>query len=276
MSKYFFSLLIIVSVFLALPARAEVVTNSGFIPGQIWYSSDALIEGDTVNIYTAVWNGEKNSLSTKVEFYDKNVILGNRDIILAPLELKKVFVPWKITSGDHVISAKIISSLSTIAGKKEKVALGRILTSSDRQFVAVVAKNNQDEPVKISTELKNQINKTSSEINNIFPEKVSSSISNGFAVVDNFRDKTFKQISTTKNETQKEINSNPNFVKTSAETVEVKSSVEDATKKPIAYIKLFIFSILFFIFGNKIIFYAILILVAFYIIRSIYRKIQNR
>ncbi|MFA6251521.1 MAG: hypothetical protein WC603_02765 [Candidatus Paceibacterota bacterium] len=269
MKKYFLSILIIILTIIAFPISAEVVTNSGFIPGQIWYSKDTLVEGETVNIHTAIWNGEKESLSVKVEFYDKNVILGSRDVVLSPSELKDVFVPWKITSGDHVISAKIISSLATISGKKEKVTLDRVTTSTDKQFVPVVVKNAQGESVSGTSSLKDQID-------NVVPDKVSTSVANGFTVVDNFRDKTFTQVSTVRDDTQEEINLLKTKEKTVAETLSTKNNIEDATEKPIAYIKLFIFSILALIFGNKIIFYGLLAIVVFFVLRYLYRKIRNR
>jgi len=278
MKKYFLFLFIILSAFLTLPVYAGVLVNSGFIPGQIWYSKDVLIEGDTVDIYTAIWNGDKEPLSAKVEFYDKNIILGSRDVTLSSLELKDVYIPWKITSGDHVISAKIISSSATISGKKEKVVLSRIITSNDKQFVPVVVKNDVGETVSVDSKLQNQINKTTAEINSILPEKVSAFISNSFTAVDNFRDKTFEQVSTVKDETQKEINliKSEEKEKTLIQTLDVKSNIGDATHKPITYVKLFLFSVLTFIFGNKIVFYGFSILIVFYIIRSIYRKIRNK
>jgi len=277
MKKYFLFSLIIISTVLALPIYAEVSTNSGFIPGQIWYSKDQLVEGDTVNIHTAIWNGDVGSFSAKVEFYDKNVILGSRDIVLASSELKDISIPWKITAGDHVISAKITSSLTTVSGKKEKIILDRIVTSNDRQFVSTLVKNENGEIVSGDKELQNQIDKTSSELKNIIPENVSTTVSNSFSVVDDFRDKTFTQVTTIKNDTEKKIEQIKSEEK---KVVEISSSgnvsLTNATEKPIAYIKLFLFSAFAFILGNKIIFYGLLILIIFYIIRSVYRRIQNR
>lgn len=277
MKKYFLFLLIILpAVCWAFSVNAEVSNNSGFIPGQIWYSKETLTEEETVNIHTAVWNGEKNSLSTKVEFYDKNVILGSRDVIIAPLELKDVYIPWKITSGDHVISAKIISSTLTISDKKEKVVLDRIATSNDRQFVSVVVKNEAGKIVSGDNLLQTQIDKTSSKINSIVPEKVRTSISNIFTLVDNFRDKIFTKVTIIKDKTQKEIDLLKNKDKTVEETLTGKSNIEDATNGQITHIKLFLLSVLVFIFGNKIVFYGLLILIVFYILRGIYRTIRNR
>jgi len=72
MKNYILSISIIFTLFLSAPQYIEAVTNTGFIPGQIWYSKEILVEGETVNIHTAVWNGEKESFMFKVEFYDKN------------------------------------------------------------------------------------------------------------------------------------------------------------------------------------------------------------
>ena len=273
MRKYFIFFILLYLVF--SPKVFALESTTGFIPGQIWYSKETLIEGDTVNIYTAIWNGEKDTVSAKVEFYDKNVILGTREISISSGELKDVYIPWKITSGDHVISAKIISSLATISGKQEKVVLSRITTSGDKQFVPVVVKNNIGESVSGTDMLKNQIDKTTSEINSIVPEKVSTSVSNVFSAVDDLRNKTLTQVDTIKNTTQKEIGKVLGISTVTPQNPAKVNNIQDAVKKPIAYIKLFFLSILSFILGNKIIFYGILILIIFCILRFIYRKIRN-
>jgi len=275
MKKYFLSSLIIFT-FLIIPTFVFATTNSGFIPGQIWYSKDSLIEGETVNIHTAVWNGEKNSISVKVEFYDKNVILGTREVTLVSLELKDVFVPWKITSGDHTISAKITSSTATISGKKENVVLDNITTSTDKKSVSVLIKNKEGDIVSGADTVKTQLENTGEKINDLLPENVSDSISEGFVVLEDFRDKKSIQINQIKDETKKEIDLMKSEEKPILDKVTEKTNIEDATKEPITYIKLFLFSTLAFIFSNKIVFYGLLILIAFFILRKIYRLIRNR
>ena len=97
----------------------------------------------------------------------------------------------------------------------------------------MVVKNNQNESVSGTDTLKNQINKTSSEINSIIPPKVSTSVSDSFTVIDNFRDKTFAQVSTVKNEAQKEINliKKAEQERTVAQTLDEKKNIENATNK---------------------------------------------
>jgi len=279
MKKYYLSTLVILFSFLSLPVYAEVVANSGFIPGQIWYSENKLIEGDTVNVHTAIWNGHKDSYSIKVEFYDKKVVLGDRTVILDSLELKDVYIPWKVTSGDHIISAKIISSELISSGKKEKVVMDRIETSNDKQFVSTVVKNAEGELVSSGDIIKDKINETSSVIGDVVPEKISDSVANGFTTLNDFREKTFTKVDTAKKETKKELGSvlgaSTEVSKDNNKTDNTKD-IQDVVKKPITYIKLFLLSTLAFILGNKIVFYCVLVIIAFYILRFIYRKIRNK
>jgi hypothetical protein len=273
MKKFFLFYFLIVTIFLFSSSLALADNNSGFIPGQIWYSKETLVEGDSVNIHTAVWNGEKDTISARVEFYDKNVILGSRDVTLSASELKDVSVMWKVTSGDHVISAKIISS--TISNKKEKVILSRNETSDDKKYVEIVVKNNTGKVISDTNVLKDQVDKASSELNNIIPEQVSTSVSGGLNTLDNFREDTYKKVSDSKEETQKKLDSFKSNEKIATEVVGGKTNIEDATEKPITYIRLFLLSFLSFVLGNQIVFYAILVLVIFYLIRFVYRKIRR-
>jgi len=276
MRKYYLSISIILFSFLFSPVYAEIMANSGFIPGEIWYSKETLMEGDTVNIYTAVWNGEKNPISTKIEFYDKNVILGSRDITVPSLTLKDVYIPWKITSGDHVISAKIISSTTTISGKTQKIVLDRNATSSDKQTVSVIVKNADGQSVSSSDVIKNKISETSSEISEIIPEKVSSSVSGGIDSLDNFRTESFVKVSEAKDTAKDKLIKIEEQEKKSITTSSDKKDIQEAVKKPVTYVKIFLLSVLAFILDNKIAFYGVLIIIAFYILRFIYFKIRHR
>lgn len=255
---------------------AEEQVNSGFIPGQIWYSSQNLVEGQTVNIHTAIWNGDKNSLSAKVEFYDKNVILGSRDVVVNPLELKDISVPWKITSGDHTISAKITTSTTLVSGKKENITLENNTTSNDKQYVSVTIKDESGKAVSGQDIVKNKINQTGSDLDSIIPEKISPSLKNIFNKIDNFRNETYIKLALSKEETKNELKLIKNKVTTVEESKNDKSNIEDAVKKPITNIKLFLLIVLTLIFMVKIVFYALFVFFVFLILRFIYRKIRNR
>jgi hypothetical protein len=276
MKNIFLIIIFVSSLILTTPSYAQLSNNSGFISGQIWYSQDILKEGKTVNVHTAVWNGDENQLSVKVEFYDKNVILGIRDLVVSPYGLEDVFVPWKVTSGDHLISAKIIYSVSNISGKKETISLVKNEVSAEKIFVPVENKESEVKNVSSNSEIENKIVKVGSEIGDALPPEITSSISDGFESVEVLREKTLKDVTVIKDKAQKDVNVIKSDNSSISKTLTEKKDVEYIVKKPIAYIKLFLFSVLSFILGNKILFYGLSLLVIFYILRFIYRKIRNR
>lgn len=290
MRKYF--LLFILICFVFTPAQYLFGANTtGFIPGQIWYSKDSFVESETVKIYTAIWNNSASALSAKVEFYDKNVILGSRDVLIGASSLKEVSISWKVTSGDHLISAKIISPSISNGGKKESVTLSNSVTEVDKRFIPIVINTVEGKPATSSDIVKSQVEKVTSSVTDAIPDSISEPTMESMGALDDFRANTLKTISSAKIETQQElkelnkntdsnsknINTNSSIEKsTKTPTVKPKTDVVDATEKPIAYLKLFFLSILSFIFGSKIIFYFVVFLVVFFVIRFVYNKIRNR
>lgn len=271
--KNIFLFIIFVSFFVATPSYAQLLNNSGFISGQIWYSQDTLKEGKTVNVHTAVWNGDDNQLSVKVEFYDKNVILGTRDLTISSYSLEDVFVPWKVTSGDHLISAKIIYSVFSISGKKETVSLVKNEVLGEKIFVPI---ENKVEDSSSDNKIENKIVEVGSQITEVLPPGITSSISDGFDTVEVLREKTLQDVTVIKNKAQDDLNIIKSDSPSISKTLTEKNNVEYIVKKPIAYIKLFLFSILSFILGNKILFYGFSLIIIFYILRLIYRKIRGK
>ncbi len=269
---------------------ADTSSTAGFIPGQIWYSQDSLVEGETVKIYTALWNGEATSLVAHVEFYDGKTLLGARDVTVPPSEIQDVSISWKVTVGDHAILAKISSSSTTISGKKQELMLDNNKTEENKTFVQAKA---------ASTDvIKEGIDKATDTVKGIIPTSVPAPIAQSFGSIDSVRATTYADISHTKAETQKRIDALNGVTKvttapidalpkstTSKKNTTVKNPKKaeqspskplDATEKPIAYVKLFLFSILAFIFGYKLVFYGLIALILFFILRFIYRKIRRK
>lgn len=281
--KRFICASLIIFSFIVHPVFADTGTTVGFVPNQIWYSKEPLVENDTVKIYTAIWNGADTATAFHVQFYDGATILGERDITVSALDIQDVSISWKVTAGDHAISAKISSSTATIAGKKEQVSLDYATTSADKQFVPVVVK-------KVTTaDVKSQIDKAESKVKDIVPESVLVPVTTQFNSIDTFRSNTSSKISDAKNETQKAITALDSTTKVAApisskdkkSTVLAPAKVKqpkplDATEKPIAYVKLFLLSIVGFIFGSKFVFYGLIVLIVFFLIRYLYFKIKNR
>ena len=283
MKKYFIYFILVYFIFTP-SVYALDLTATGFIPGQIWYSKDSFVEGDSVDIHTAVWNNNSYPLSVRVQFYDGNVLLGYRDVSIPSLQLKDVSINWKVTSGDHSISAKIISPVIMSSSGEETAVLVHTLTGTDNKFIPILISTANGQPATSSDIIQSQIDKATSSLSSILPDSVSNPLTSNLGVVDNFRASTSKTINDIKNQTQSKIdalnkqdsaNSVSKKVNGKVVVTPNKAGTTDATEKPIAYIKLFFLGVLSFVFGSKIIFYLLIVLVLFYIIRGIFRKIRN-
>jgi hypothetical protein len=265
--------LIVFIIIAFFPFKIWATSVAGFLPNQIWYSPESFGEGETVKIYTAIWNGEENSFSAKVEFYDKNVVLGSRNVVVAPGKVEVVSISWKVTSGDHLISAKIISpTLLNKSGDKEVVSLQNNVTKADKKFIPVKIKKEDEKSTETDQSLKEGINKVSDKIEDLLPENVNQKVSSGILFTENFRSQTLEKITGSQEKTEELI------LELEKRPVENSSnlSLEEATQKPIAQIKLFFLKVLNMIFSHKILFYGLILFFFLSFIRWIYRRIRRR
>ena len=261
-------LIITFSLLFGLSFTLPVFAMSGFVPKQIWYSKEKLTEGDTVDVHTSVWNGEDETVLVKVAFYDEDTILGSREIIVKSQELKDVSITWKVTAGEHIISAKIISSVVVIGDDKKDVSLRYTKADEDKQDV--------EKQKKVVEKVKTTESETSI-VDDILPEKVANSVNAGYNSVDTFRTQTSDKLNTEKDKVKEEVKLLKKEEESKKENVSsTNKKIDEVVKKPFAYIKLFLVSVLSFIFAHKIVFYGLLAFITFYILRLIYRKIRHK
>jgi hypothetical protein len=276
MKKYFFIFALLIFFGNSFFAYAATAQTGGFIPGEIWYSETQFKQGDSVKIHTAVWNGTDSALSAHVEFYDGETLLGSRDVTVDSQTLKDASITWKVTGGDHQISAKISSSSLTANGKKQEVTLSNNSTKENHIFVTPTIKASDGSDLSSGDIVKKEMTKATTAINNVLPS-VTKPVTSGLASIDDFRNNTALVITKNKEDTQKQIDVlNAKNTKEKASKAVPNQKPLDATKKPIAYIKLFFLAVLSFVFGNKFIFYALCAVLLFLILRFLYRKIRRK
>lgn len=269
MKKIFF---IIFLLFFAQSSFALVLdSTTGFVSGNIWYSQAKLTEGDSVKIYTGFWNGENSPVSIKVSFFDKDTLLGTREVEIPALTLKDISIPWSVTSGDHQISARILKATSNQSGTNEDISLVNDEVKNSSMFI----------PKKIGSEVgAEKLGELGEKVIGVLPDDVSEPISSSVVEIDLFRQKTSTQIDNGIKEAKekiKQIDLNTNSTGDSSKT-EVKSGKDslDGTEKPIAYLQLYLLTVASFIFSHSFLFYGLIIVLIFFVIRLIYRKIRGR
>lgn len=245
--------------------------NSGFIDASIWYSPAKFSEGDTIQIHTAIWNGEDYDINAKVEFLDVNTILGSRDVVVSKNTLEDVYISWKVTAGDHKISTRISQAQSIVNGVKSNITILKKEETAKDFFVAkkiIVKKDGTTEVIPTITD----------KVNEVLPKSVATPVVKTVNNLDTIRQDIGSTLSDFKSETEERIellNKPESTKKTDSNITETQSKPLSGIDRPIAYVELFLLTIALFIFHNSIVFYILLALILFIVLRFIYRKIRR-
>lgn len=249
-------------------AFAETNTRAGFLPSNIWYSKDPFEEGDTIKIYTLVFNSDQKELSGSVLFFDNETLLGKKTFTASPSSVAQVSINWQVTAGDHLIFAKIENSRFLIsAGKYQDVYLPeneseKSKRTVNKKIVPVVTTTKNSEEKTTTTD-----NSAISNIGNAIKEKTPAFIATPVVAaatgVDAYRASTDTKIATKASEVKKEI---------AVLGAEPSKTTKNKIEKPFKYVELFFLTLFSYIFSHKILFYFTLALLIFFAIRFIWRR----
>ena len=103
------------------PALASV-SRTGFVSENVWFSSESIAIGDSVTIYTAVFNNSDEILGGNVTFLDGDRVLGTKTFSIPENSVRDVRIDWIATSGNHEISAHLATNdPSIVLGTKETI-----------------------------------------------------------------------------------------------------------------------------------------------------------
>ncbi len=293
-------LLIAFALFVCIPfvhVSAQSLPGTGFVSAPIWYSPDPFYEGDSVRIYTFIFNGGKDTLKGTVEFYDGETLLTKKPFSLVGVSGADIYGSWKVTAGDHSISAKILSpKIYTSTGKESSVSVDHAVTSANKRVVAKkivsavssaeqgtagpVADNYYDAVLKkldaaeafIVKNTPDAVQKPivavadSSESVRLLADGLSTDgkVSAQSAIAELSKDTTPETIAMEQNKNSK--------------TVQKSTAPKASTitmQKPFEYVKLYFWSLVHFIVSSAWLFYGLILAVLFFIVRAIVRKIRD-
>ena len=265
MRKFYFILLLAFSLF---PFGALAQSSAGFVPGNIWYFKDPFEEGDKIRIYTVLFNPDQREFSGTVRFFDKSTFLGKKDFVMAGRTVKDISIDWTVTVGEHTIFAKIENAKFLISpGKYEEVYLSDSQTEESKRTVKKKVADKESADVdatgKILDKSAETISNTMTNLGKLIEEKtpyfIAKPIIAATGGIESWRESTALDSKNAKVETKKQLDTAKN----------------DTSKlgRPFKYIKLFFFTLISFIFGNKFIFYGLSVVLAFFFLRYIWHLI---
>ena len=275
-----FSILPINKIFAQIP-------NVGFVPGNIWYSKDPFEEKDKIKIYTFVYNSDERELSGTVVFFDKTTLLGKKDFTLGGKTAGDVSIDWTVSAGDHTVFGKIENAKFLIShGKYEEVFIAYNETEKSSRTVSKKitigqTDNNTNSISNISDTISNSISNIKNTVEEKTPDFITKPINSTTNVLEEFRQNANITSDIKKEEIKKEIESlySTKDISDKKVILDSKSSLDSKTTlptyiiKPFKYVELFFLTIFSYITNNKIIFYGVFIVLVFFILRFIWKKI---
>ncbi|OGI74196.1 hypothetical protein A2740_01535 [Candidatus Nomurabacteria bacterium RIFCSPHIGHO2_01_FULL_43_16] len=260
-------------------------TNAGFVPANIWYSQDPFEEGDKVKIYTVIFNPDSRQLSGSVIFFNNSVFLGKKDFTAEAKSVKDVYLDWTATVGEHSIFGKIENAKFLVSlGKYEEVYLAENETSKSLRTVSkkIITVADTTDPSAITNPILNIVNAVSFEpIKNIgkiigdnTPEFIAQPTISTANMVEELRINAGIVLETKR----KEVKENIRALDPSTEEAAPGSNSPEAEPskflKPFKYAELFALALFSTTFNNKLIFYTVLILIIFFLLRYIMKRVR--
>ncbi|MBP9711421.1 MAG: hypothetical protein KBD55_00070 [Candidatus Pacebacteria bacterium] len=254
-------------------------SGAGFVPGNIWYSKDPFDAGDKIKIYTMLFNPDIREFSGTVIFFDKSLFLGKKDFVLKPKDATEISIDWTVVAGSHKIYAKIENAKFALGGGKyEPVYRSGNQTEENERTVAskIIIEND------ISTnkaEVKTSTNKnTEVAIDPVkeLEEKIVSNtpklISTPIIATANMLESVRTSASVATSNKKVEVST---AIKSLSSTNPKSEKAEKASKfiKPFKYVELFLITLLSYLFKYGVIFYGIICIVTFFIVRAIWRRV---
>lgn len=287
MKKFLFILLLLVGGASVVQASNLPIKNAGFVPANIWYSKDPFFAGETIRIYTIIFNGSTYDLSGNVEFLDNGSVIGKTNFSLSGNgRVQDVWVNWKTEQGAHTITARIVNVISDGPNGKQSVSLDNTETGKSERVVdadpAIAAAQSKMQVQKVTDAGNQTLGKIDGVINTVnesIPSSVKENFSTGANTLEIFRKGVGYQLQVARENKSKEIDAmKASVASTSAskKSANFFDTVSNATEKPFAYIMFAILALLQYFFQWQILFYGIILYAGYCLIKWVVGRVRDR
>lgn len=282
--------------FLLLAFSKSAFAISGIPKESVWISDKSPEEGDTVSLFTFVFNGQENSnLYGSMEWYDNDVLIGEREFTVLPLSGQVISIEWKVTEGNHEIKPVIVNTKS---GKEKDSAITILIEDKEASPLVFFVANKIDEVEKDLSEEKifGDLDNLEKKIASSTPPVVAETVNNSIGFLEETRheakDQIFEEIAqveakeqsleanTTKEDKKDTENQTNQDQENNEDSLEIKTKEESpATKyveKPALGIYKFSLKSLYFVLSSALLTYGLIIFFMYLISRLVVRKIRKK
>ena len=272
-------------VIASFSVSARAFADTGFVANPLWLNPATPADGQTVKLTALFHNGETQTLSGTVVFYDGSVLLGQKKLSISADGVGIASTSFTVTAGSHAFSASM-TSVSEINQNGVLVPYTTPIATAHLSKVVVSAAPVSSEAATAGTAASAaELTATGSSADPLLqkvsgyetsaiaavPPSIQASITTAVQAVDTWRANTAATFQTSK--AAAKAATQPLGVDSKTGTLSKNVSPSTQVDGPIAYIELALFTILSFIFSFPVIFYVLGIILAYVIIRFIVRKI---
>ncbi len=274
MKKNVFSVLgmfvLLMSPIVVTHAQTVSVDNVGIIQDTIWFSQKDLADGDKITIYTFVFNGANQTLSGVVDFFDKQVLIASKSFSLNALSGGTMSVPFAVTVGEHVITAKVRDT--KLGTKTQTPVIIDNVRTKEKSFTitqkqAVGDTTESEDTTSTDTVIPGVDTETVAKIEQQIMAYTPQSVQRVVKTVDTFRSEKADDFLAEKNTAQTELEK----IK-SAKALTPQEMSQSGIKTPMLYARMFFAKIASFVFGNKIVFYGLTIFFVVVVLKGLFQR----
>ncbi len=269
----------------------KTFASTGFLDGPMWINPETPQDGELVNLSALFHNAEPNQLSGDVVFYDGSVLLGRKTITIDSGGVSTATVSFRIGAGSHSFSATI-GNLSESLGNgttepfvlsPQTVQLPQISVSSkagDALTASIISGVSNFPQAQISATsplapVVNGVNQLESNVLSSIPNSVKNPVSDTVVGIDSWREKNadvFGQVAKSSALSAQKAS----LLVTDAQKRFGKAPFSSSfVDRPFAYVKLFFFTLMSFLYSHAIVFYGSFILLLYIIGRFVFGKISG-
>lgn len=283
-------------------ASTDIIENAGFIPQNIWFSKDNPKAGDSVKVYTVLWNGGDTTVSGEAKFYDNDKVIGTIPFNLPKGDTSKIIsANWTVEAGYHKIYATIEGNRLS-AKSKESSAISLEFTKTETSDKFVSAKDEVPNPVNVIADYSQEkAGFAQGYVKENLPKPIVDFVSNIASTTEDWRTDTKstlddkiasikssideggkKSVSkiatkTSATSTTKSIKADESGNESGFTSVLTKKDlIPEGVQNPFKYVEMAALSLASFALGSKYLFYGLILLFAIFIIRILKNKFFSK
>jgi|GEM_PF-5448471 len=138
-------LLLVSLLLLPFAANAGLYENTGFVPGTIWMSPSTYFAGDTVTLYTVLFNGDKTAISGAATFFDNGTKISETPFTFAvDKPVLEISAPWKAAEGEHLISVSLTTKTGGLRYASSSPVRSYVDKDTDADHIGDIADDDDD------------------------------------------------------------------------------------------------------------------------------------